>query len=360
MDLKRLELTGAAVPIVEAVATSPGTTFAQVAVSQSGTLVYRKSALQAKSLMWMDGAGRIRPLRAEPTVFWGHGFRVSPDGRRLAMGFLSAGNVDVWMYTWEKDTLTRLTFDPGIDSFPVWSPDGRHIVFSSDRHGGKAGNLYWMRADGTGEKPVRLTESGNSQWATSFSPDGKRLAFTEENPQTKGDIWTVPMDDAGSDNPKAGKPEPFLQTPFHELAPAISPDGRWLAYQSDESGSGSLQIYVRRFPGPGGKWQVSNEAVEGPAVWSRKSPELFFATAEGMMVVGYRVNGETFDAAKPKVWAANKELWGLYDLAPDGKRFAIAMEAGTAEQGGQKSDTRITFLLNFFDELRRRAPSGGK
>jgi len=139
---------------------------------------------------------------------------LSPDGKRVAVTVLTEGNLDVWVYEWERDTMTRLTFTPGFDGFPVWSPDGKHIVFRSDRQG-SAGNLYWMRADGGGEA-VRLTESKDQQLPFSFSPDGKRLAFLELKPQENFDIWMLPLEDVESDHPKAAKPEPFLETPFSE------------------------------------------------------------------------------------------------------------------------------------------------
>jgi Tol biopolymer transport system component len=122
---------------------------------------------------------------------------------------IEGGNPDIWVYEWERDTMTRLTFTPGFDSFPLWSPDGKHIVFTSARHGGPQ-NLYWMRADGAGEA-VRLTESETAQFPASLSPDGRRVRFTEVNPRTGYDLWTVALEDVESDRPKAGKPEPFLQ-----------------------------------------------------------------------------------------------------------------------------------------------------
>ena len=124
---------------------------------------------------------------------------------------MEAGNLDIWVYEWERDALARLTSTPGYDHRSVWTPDGKHIVFISVRHGGVA-NLYWTRADGAGEA-VRLTESKYVQFPYSFSPDGKRLAFDELNPQTNWDLWTLPLEDVESDHPKPGKPEPFLRAP---------------------------------------------------------------------------------------------------------------------------------------------------
>jgi serine/threonine-protein kinase len=264
------------------------------------------------------------------------------------MGVVEGGSVNVWLFDWERDTPTRLTFTPGLEAFPVWSPDGKHIVFTSTRRG--APNLYWTRADGAGEA-VRLTESKNGQYAHSFSPDGKRLAFGEIDPQTGDDLWTLRLEETDGDHPKPGKPEPLLVTPFNERTPMISPDGRWLAYQSDESGRS--EVYVRPFPGPGGKWQISTGGGGRP-VWSKKAPELFYRSSEGMMVASYTANGEAFVASKPRLWAGKKDLGEFFDLAPDGKRFAVLQ----AEASEQKGPAQVTYLLNFFDELRRRVPAG--
>jgi serine/threonine-protein kinase len=246
--------------------------------------------------------------------------------------------------------MARLTFG-AYAWFPVWSPDGKHIAFMAATHGEEA-NLYYMRADGAGEA-VRLTESKRRQVPYSFSPDGKRLAFFQFDPQTQADIWTLPLEEAVSDHPKVGKPEPFLVTPSDERAPMISPDGRWLAYESNESGRN--EIYVQPFPEPRGKWQISTEGGDRP-VWSKKEPELLYRSSEGVMAASYTAGGEAFAANKPRLWAAKKDLEPYFDLAPDGKRMAVIQA-----EGSQKSRPEQVMLLeNFFDELRRRAPAGSK
>ena len=192
-----------------------------------------------------------------------------------------------------------------------------------------------------------------------------RLAFLELKPQENFDIWMLPLEEVESDHPKAGKPEPFLETPFSEWGPIISPDGRWVAYESDESGNN--EVYVRRFSGPGGKWQISTDGGElGPRwtpsaarrnpVWSRTRQELFYRSRQGIMVVSYAGQGEVFAAGRPRLWAEKKDL-GEFDIAPDGKRFAAIQPASTADQSGP---TKAMVLLNFFDELRQRAPVGNR
>jgi Tol biopolymer transport system component len=349
MNLKLLELTGPPVPILENVANNRNKGSAQVDVTQSGTLVYQPAKPASQRLMWLDSSGRMQPLPAVAAQYFGEP-RFSPDGKRLAVSIMRDDNADVWIYDWERDTMNRLTLAPGFNAFPVWSPDGKHIVFTSSRHGG-APNLYWMRADGAGEA-VRLTESRNDQHATSLSPDGKRLAFTEANPNARVEIWTLPLEEVESDHPKVGKPEPFLDAPFGQRNAVISPDGHWLAYYSDESGNN--EVYVRRFLGPGGKWRVSTGSGDS-AVWSRKKQELFYGGPEGVMVASYTVKEGEFVASKPKLWAAQKDL-GPFDLSPDGQRFVVSQEE-TSERNTPK---QLMFLLNFSDELRRRAPAGGK
>ena len=208
----------------------------------------------------------------------------------------------------------------------VWAPDGKHIAFGSV---GKDHGLYWTRSDGAGD-PQRLLESPNILAPWSFSPDGRWLAYFERIPRN-GDISILPLDLTDPDRPKAGVPEPFVHTPADELCPSFSPDGRWIAYLSDESGH--TEIYVRPFPPKReGKWQVSNGG--GYTLWGKNGRELFYERADNrIMVVDYTVNGDSFVPAKPRVWSETQVLNpGLLnlDLAPDGKRFAVLYSAERA------------------------------
>ncbi len=352
-DLDRLELTGPPVPALAGVAARPSNGGAQFAFSLDGTLVYQRGDIdRATTIQWMDGEGKHQPLRAAPGVYTG--IRFSPDGGRLALSIVESMNTDVWVYEWGRDTLSRLTFDPGPDFGPVWTPDGRRIAFSSRRADG-AGNLYWQRADGTGEAE-RLTESKNLQVPTSWHPSGKLLAFAQGNPQGGWDILILPLQGDEASGWKPGKPTVFLNGPFIEWQPAFSPDGRFLAYTSNESGRS--EVYVRPFPGPGGKWQVSTAGGSMPT-WSQSRGELFYhGEDERILVAAYTVEGESLRSEKPRVWSP--ELVPLrgnrtYDLHPDGERVAVLKASGDEDEARRD---KVVLIQNFFDELRRVAPAG--
>ena len=259
----------------------------------------------------------------------------------------------MWTYDAARDALTRLTSDPGLDRNPVWTPDGQGLVYSSSRTGAEL-NLYWQRADGSGE-PTRLTTSPNQQSPGSWHPSGRFLAFGETRPQTGTDLLILPLGGDEASGWKPGTPTVFLSGPFTEQQPRFSPDGRWLAYQSNESGT--VEIYVRPFPGPGGKFPISTGGGTSP-VWSRARRELLYlAPDRRIMVVPFTAAGDAFQAEKPRVWSETPvqvrpgNTGVSFDLHPDGER--VAMAPGTAATAGP---THVTLIFNFFDELRRLAP----
>jgi len=245
--------------------------------------------------------------------------------------------------------MTRMTFDGKGNQGPTWSPDGRYIAYGTQE------GLSWTRADGAG-KPQPLIRTKGIVFPWSFTPDEKRLAYVELDPETSWDLWTVPLEKETT-GLRAGKPEVLLQTSSDERYPSFSRDGRWLAYAS--SASGNYQVYVRAFPDTGGKWQISSDGGGYP-MWSRSGRELFFESLDNrIMVAGYTVQGDSFVPGKPRLWSekalANTVNFSKnVDLAPDGKRIVALMPAEGSE--AQQSQHHVVFLENFFDELRRRAP----
>jgi serine/threonine protein kinase len=336
-DADRLELKGDAFPIAEGVQFNAGNGRAGFAVSENGVLAYRVVPTNPQiKLVWVDRKGGEQPLPAPPHAY--RNPRLSPDGQRVAVTIDELGSQE-WLLDISRGTLTRLTFEGSYNGGMAWTPDGKRVVFGTDRAGPR--NLFWQLADGSGGAE-RLITSDHTEVASSWSPDGQALAYEETTPGTGFDLWVFRLGDH--------KAQPFLQTRFNEIAPRFSPDGRWLAYASDESGR--YEIYVQPYPGPGGKWQISTEGGMEP-VWARNG-ELFYRNGDKMMAVETNTKS-TFSADKPKVLFegryANYQSLPAYDVTPDGQRFLLTK---TSEQGPQE----INVVVNWTEELKQKAPTG--
>jgi serine/threonine-protein kinase len=348
-DLDRLEADGVATPVLDELAADIPFGSAQLDVSQEGTLLFRSGRTTGlRVVQWLTSDGKTESLWGDPAFYQIP--RLSPDGTRLASVLTTGSNSDIWVYDWQRGTRTRLTESSGVNTYPRWSPDGQYVVFQS------AGRLFWTRADGA-ERPQPLTKGQSLQFPESFTPDGKRLAFSEQDQGGRGVIQTVAIESTAS-GLRAGEPELFRRTPSGNPYPAFSPDGRWLAYASSESGV--YEVYVRAFPDRGRQWPISTGGGTLP-VWSRTGNDLFYRTEDNrLMVSTYTVVGESFVAGRPRLWS-NTRLFNVgltqnFDLASDGKRFAVLMSA----DGPESRRTQHMLVLNFFEEVRRRVGAGAR
>jgi Tol biopolymer transport system component len=320
----------------------------QLSFANNGLFVYLagQAGTSAYPISRMDASGQTTPLVNQPGMYGAP--RISPDGSRLAYTAAGSKGADVWVYDFQRDASTQLTFTgPGLREV-AWALDSKHLVF------GDGESLWWIRADGS-SMPQKLLEKTANPRPFSFSPDG-RLIYSPFGSRGLPDLWTLPIDLSDSERPKAGTPEPFLTEAFVEVDPAFSPDGKFIAYASNEFGAAN-DIFVRPFRGKGGKWRVSTGGGKFPA-WSAQTRELFFLGGDDrIMVVSYTVTGDSFVAAAPRPWSPTQILRDgvrqSFDVAPDGKRVVMFPRPTETKNEGS---LHATFLLNFFDEVRRRIP----
>ncbi len=341
-DLDRLEVRGPAKRL-EAVSSHRGLGAAQVDFSRNGTFVYRSGGPEGlRTIQWLDGSGKAVSLGFEPAIYLVP--RLSPDGNQLAYVVSQGSNMDLWVYDFQHGIKTRVA--TGQNFYPVWSPDGRFLVFQTPR------GMFWAPANGAGQPQPLMQQQKSLRYPTSFTPDGTRLIFSEQIPGGGAEIRTVPVH-LKSGQLLAGEPQSFLKTPGVLSFASISPDGRWVAYADAEGGS--YEVCVRAFPDNGTKVQVSTAGGTMP-VWSRTRNELFYRSDQRIMVANYTIKGDSFAADKPRVWFG-KQLAGVglgvnFDLAPDGKRLIVLTPAEAPESRDARS--HVTVVVNYFDEVRRR------
>ena len=343
-DAVRRETRGAPVAILNDVAYSTAQGFAHITFSENGTAVYRRSS-SLLAIEWLDASGKTAPLVSTPARYVRP--RLSPDGLRLAFGIADASGLSSWIFDIRKRTLTRLPAGDGSLSQPMWTPDGRFLLFGGLR------KIFWLLGDGTG-KPNPLFDDGQVRHVPlAMTPDGRTLVYLRFDAVTGPDLWTVPVETT-KDVLRAGMPEAFQATSALETQARFSPDGHWIAYNSTMSGA--WEIYVQKFPPRGGPVQVSVGGGRIP-MWSATKPELFYATErQRIMKVSYAIRDGAFVSSPPVAWTesrfADTGVVPALDLDPDGKRFAVLMPADPP--GLQQSPNHATVLLNFFDEVERR------
>jgi serine/threonine-protein kinase len=295
-------------------------------------------------MVWVDRQGREQAINAPPRPY---GIpRLSPDGTRLAVEVRDTEG-DIWIWDFGHETFRRLTFDPASDQSPVWTPDGQRILFSSSRTG--APNIYWHAADGTGTD-VRLTTSQNTQGPQAITSDGMHILGFEVRPATIPDVVQWPIG--------GGEPATLVQTPTAEFAVDISPNGRFIAYQANESGI--FEVYVRPYPNPNdGRWQISSRGGTRP-IWARNGRELFFVDLENtLMSTPVQTDGGTFVYGNAgKVFDRKYSMptaFRSYDVSPDGKRFLMIKEGASDET--MATQATMVVVERWFEELKRRVPA---
>lgn len=313
-DPDALELTGDAFPIAENVTYLRNWSRSVFSVSKSGVLIYRSGDLSIGSqLVVMNREGEV--IDSIDTNNIQYTQRYSPDEQFVVVEINDAANsnTDIWIHDLTRGIKTRFTFDSTFDGAPKWSPDGERIVFTSERSG-KPG-IYIKNVSGLGSVEM-LLENDLDMWPSSWSNDGKYIFLERDDATTGTDMWVIPVD---SDE----EPYSFIASSFDEYNGVISPDGRWLAYTSEESGS--EQVYVTSFPGPGSKWQVSINGGDRP-LWREDGKELFYLNKEDeIMVAEVDGSSQTFRAGKVSLlFKTNPSRPGtIYDVSKDGQRFLV-------------------------------------
>ena len=339
-DTEKLKVTGDPTTIAEHVAEVGDNHEFDFSVSENGVLAYQSGSANSQ-LVWFDRTGKKLGPLGEPDTY--ASVALSADGRRAATGLLDAdGRVsDIWLLDLERaGSRSRLTFDPQSDGAPLWSPDGSRIVFSSNRYGDGHNHIYITSASGAGDDQL-LLPSDSDEFPTSWSRDGQSILITRFGFKAHAGIWLVPL--SGDRQPK-----PLLQSAaFDQLLGRLSPDGRFIAYTSNESGR--PEVYVQTFPPSGGKWTISSGGGAFP-LWRDDGKELFYVIEDGKVMSAQIREGATFESGVPQLLFQTNIKVTLdypYAVTPDGARFLINV---TAEDN---NPAPMTIVLNWTNDLKR-------
>jgi Tol biopolymer transport system component len=320
-----------------------------LAVANDGTLVYVDLpggvTVNARTLVWVDRTGKEEAIGAPPRAY--NQPRLSPDGTRVAVWSNDQAS-DIWIWDLERKTLTPLTLDPGEDQHPLWTHDGQRIIFTSNRGGVR--NLWWQAADGNGEAE-RLTKNNEAGYPNGITPDGTAVVF-HENMGTRGrDLLQLALDETR-------RVTPLLATTFDEREGVVSPDGRWLAYESNMAGS--TEIFVRPFPNVSdGQLRVST-AGGTRAMWARSGKELFYIGGDGSLLqVSVEAKGATLNFRAPiKLFEQRYFVGGnsgrTYDVSPDGQRFLMIKGPGTETSTASPA---LILVQHWDTDLKRLVPT---
>ena len=339
-DAQQLRLNGEAHAVAGRVGRSPNSTHGNFSVSENGMLVYDSSLnRQSQHLVWVDRAGKqVRSLDAMGVFSkpW-----LSPDEKRVVVDpyDYQTTTSDLWLYDVASGASSQFTFDPAMDLNPVWSPDGSRIVWGSNREG--TYDLYWKAASGAGQDEL-LLKSSYTKVPTDWSLDGRFIIYYEIKPKTKRDVWVFPLSGAKT-------PFQFLHTEANEVGARLSPDGRWMAYASDESTA--YEVYVQGFPGIGGKKRVSTKGGIGPHL-RRDGKELFYYTPDGKLMAVEVKSGTSFEVGAPRALfefrsGSTIPTNGPYTVTADGQRFLL--NTLVDESGGAP----LTVIINWQEGLKQ-------
>jgi eukaryotic-like serine/threonine-protein kinase len=334
LDPVRLELTGNPVPVAEGIRVGLyELALAAVSVSAAGSLVYRSGSGGQSQLAWVDRSGKEMGKVGGPDSLGAWDASISPNDRRVALCRVVEGNTDVWLLDLGRSTVSRFTSDAGDDLAPLWSPDGTRIVFSSERTG--ALDLYQKPASGAGNEELLLA-TPQIEFATDWSLDGRFLLYSSAPGVPRFDIWALPMD---GDR----KPFPVVQTNFDERDGQFSPDGKWIAYVSNESGR--FEIYVQPFPGSGAKSLISTTGGYQPR-WRRDGKELFYIALDNRLMavpIQFASNGQAVEAGAPV------PLFGMRTSGPDDTPYMVASvgQRFLVNTVTEEAASPITLVLNW-------------
>src|SRR5262249_25477421 len=317
-DVSRGELGGDPVTVADLVGFDSATNAGAFSVSAAGPIAYRSGRPALHQLVWFDRAGKPVGATGETDAASLIHAELSPDGRRIAVSRVVQYNEDVYLIDTARGVPTRFTSDPASDRLPIWSNDGNWVVFASNRTGKY--DLYRKPASGAATEEL-LAESPQHKAAADWSPDGRFLLYSDTDPKTGTDLWKLAL--TGDDR----KPSPVIRTPFDERNAQFSPDGRWVAYQSNENG-GRFEVYVQSFPVLGEKWQVSNSGGISPR-WRRDGKEIFYIAPDAkMMAAPVRISGSAFESIAPvalfqtRIYGSGSFSNAQYSVSRDG-RFLI-------------------------------------
>ena len=350
LDLKKAALTGEPVTLADGVAVDGFSLGGAVSVAATGLVAYRTGSATRRQLGWFDRAGTARGFFGDPDGSNLFHPRMSPDGRRVAVTRTVQGNTDIWLLDGAR--ASRVTFDAAFDDSPLWSSDGSRIVFRSSRTG--PGDLYQKLTSGAGVEE-RLVASDQAKTPTSWSADGRFLLYHSLDPLSGPDLWVVPI--VGDRTPSL-----ILKTPFTEVYGVFSPDSRWVAYSSNESGRN--EIYVRPFVLPnvagtaagagGGQWQVSTAGGIYP-VWRPDGKELYYVNPAGtMMAAPITVSGATLEPGAPVVLFPTRIYGGGVDAAQQGRQYDVAHDGRFLINTELDSAAApITLLMNWQPEVKK-------